>query len=110
LCFNGLVIFHKSGWDYGFGDPNRENFNSRRIFLRAFRECCCKLLVKSVKFINEYLLQGVFTAELVDLVVDLIENPYLIVFSPVLLDRLKSKLFLQLVDYLNPVKHDLHTT
>ena len=59
-----------------------------------------------VELRDVHLLQRVLRAELVDLVVDLVVDPRLIVVGGVVLDRRVHVLGLQLVDHLDPLEGD----
>ena len=67
LCFNLFVVFHQTFWYLWLGDSNTNDFNTRSPSSCTLRQWFGQLLVKSVKFVNEDVLESVFTAELVDL-------------------------------------------
>ena len=59
------------------------------------------MLIKLVELINVYLVEGVLRAELIDLVVDLVVDPSLVVVYCVILYSLPSQFLLQTVHHFN---------
>ena len=63
-------------------------------------DCFSERFVQCIKKIDINLLQGVGAAELVDFMVDLVENPSLVVMDCVVLDRLVNQILTKAVDNL----------
>ena len=69
-----------------------------------------KLLVQVVELVNEHLLQGGLGAELVDFVVDLVEDPSLVVVHSVVLHGLVRVFLSESVDDFNLVEFNHNST
>lgn len=105
LCFNLFIVFHQTFWYLWLGDSNTNDFNTRSPSSCTLRQCIGQLLVKSVKFVNEDVLESVFTAELVDLMVNLIKNPRFVVVDGVVLDSFLGKLLFESVHHFDLLEH-----
>ena len=68
------------------------------------------MLVKDIKLLDVDLVQRVLGAELVDLVVNFVIDPCLVVIDGVVLDCIPGQIFVKSVDDFNPLKVDDDTT
>mmetsp|Transcript_8896 Transcript_8896/g.20960 ORF Transcript_8896/g.20960 Transcript_8896/m.20960 type:complete len:331 (+) Transcript_8896:65-1057(+) len=88
------------------GDAYRNDLDPRSPAVDVRLQRVPQRLVERVELGDVHLLEGVCRAELVDLVVDLVIDPRLVVVDRVVLDRLVHVLALQSVDHLDLVEGD----
>jgi hypothetical protein len=109
LGFNVLIVIGKGLWNGGLGDTNRDYFNARGPLVCIGLENFDKLLVEFIELIDEYFLECVLRAELIDLMMNLVIDPCLIIVHRVVLDGLMRQIFVQSIHHLYLVKVDKHS-
>jgi hypothetical protein len=109
LGFNVLIVIGKGLWNGGLGDTNRDYFNARGPLVCIGLENFDKLLVEFIELIDEYFLECVLRAELIDLMMNLVIDPCLIIVYGVVLDGLVRQIFVQSIHHLYLVKVDEHS-
>ena len=81
-----LVILGETLWDGGLRDTDGNDFDTWSPSVGVFLKHLNKLLIQLIKLVNEDLLEGVLGAELVDLVMDLVVDPRLVIIHCVVLN------------------------
>lgn len=64
------------------------------------------MFVKSVEFVNVHFLQRMLAAELVNLVVNLVKNPYFVVLRSIVFDCLLGQRLFESIDHLDLLEED----
>jgi hypothetical protein len=110
LCLNLLIVLHEMVWNNRFRHSDGNDFDPGSPFLKILLQGLLQLFVQVIELFNENFLQRVLGAELVDLVMDLVENPSLIVCYGVVFDCFPSHFFSQAVYHLDLVEFDYSTS
>jgi hypothetical protein len=99
-----LEVLLDSIRDLRFGDSDGKNLDAWRPRAKVLVEGLDEFLVELVEDVDVDLLQGVLGAELVDLVVQLVSDPELLIILSVVEHSVVDELLLQLVHHLDLVE------
>lgn len=87
-------VRHHSIRELRLRDSHGYDFYARSIVFTTIHECLTKVVVQEVELVDDYLVEGLARAELVDFVVYLVEDPGLVVVHRVILDGFPCVLLL----------------